>query len=83
MMTALIDNLLVGLVLLASLVYALMALGPESWRHRIRSALGFKPLATKSAGSCGGCEGCGSDTTTATPKASAEIKIPVGKIGRR
>jgi hypothetical protein len=80
-LTALIDSLLVGLVLLASIVYALMALGPQSWRHSIRSALGFKPSATKSAGSCGGCEGCGSDT--AAPKTSAEIKIPVGKIGRR
>jgi hypothetical protein len=80
-MTALIDNVLVGLVLLASIAYALMALGPQSWRRRIRGALGFESPAAKSAGSCGGCEGCGSDT--AAPKTSAEIKIPVAKIGRR
>lgn len=79
-MTTFIDNVLVGLVLLASIAYALMALGPKSWRHRVRSALGFKSDA-KAAAACGGCEGCGSDS--AAPQAAAEIKIPVAKIGRR
>jgi hypothetical protein len=80
-MTALINNVLVGLALLASITYALLALGPKSWRRGIRSALGFKSTDAKSAAACGGCGGCGSDT--AAPQASAEIKIPVGKIGRR
>ena len=80
-MTALIDDILVGLALLASIGYALLALGPKSWRHRIRSALGFKSTDAKSAAACGGCEGCGSDA--AAPQAPAEIHIPVGKIGRR
>jgi hypothetical protein len=80
-MTALIDNVLVGLVLLASIGYALLALGPKNWRRRVRIALGFKSTDAKSAAACGGCEGCGSDA--AASQASAEIKIPVGKIGRR
>jgi hypothetical protein len=80
-MAALIDNVLVVLALLASIAYALLALGPKSWRRRIRRALGFNSADAKSAAACGGCEGCGSDT--AAPQASAEIKIPVGKIGRR
>lgn len=80
MMSALIDAILVSLALAASLAYVVLALGPKSWRRRLRSALGLKPPAAQ-ASSCGGCEGCGSE-----PKASvtaSEIKIPVAKIGRR
>jgi hypothetical protein len=80
-MATLIGNVLVGVALLASMVYALLALGPKSWGRRVRSALGLKVQDAKAAASCGGCEGCGSDT--AAPHASAEFKIPVGKIGRR
>lgn len=80
-MDVLIDNMLVGLALLASVGYALLALGPKTWRRRIRSALGFKSPDAAASASCGGCEGCGSDS--AAPNSSAEVKIPVGKIGRR
>jgi hypothetical protein len=44
--------------------------------------------ASKAKGACGGCDNCGTaqaSTTQAstTPSGVAEIKIPVGKIGRR
>jgi hypothetical protein len=36
----------------------------------------------KAQGACGGCDNCGTETSQAPPP-SAEIKIPVEKIGRR
>jgi hypothetical protein len=37
----------------------------------------------KAQGACGGCDNCGSDQPPAAQASSDEIKIPVGKIGRR
>jgi hypothetical protein len=80
-MNAILDNLLVGAVLLASLGYAIYKLGPRALRQRILAALRLSASAGKSQGACGGCDNCGTDT--APQSASAEIKIPVAKIGRR
>lgn len=80
-MNTFIDLGLVGVLLLASLIYALLALGPQSWRRRLTRALGMESPAATSAGSCGGCDGCGSES--AAPQVPGEIKIPVAKIGRR
>jgi hypothetical protein len=99
-MNAVLDNLLVGAVLLASVGYAVYKLGPRTLRKRIVVALStalaaappFLKLgaaaqrlgasAGKAQGACGGCDNCGSESAAA-PSASAEVKIPVGKIGRR
>jgi hypothetical protein len=80
-MHGLLDEILVGGALLASIIYALFALGPRSWR---RGLLG-RAAAIKSAGACGGCDDCGSATPAAGSAGSAEpeVRIPVSKIGRR
>jgi hypothetical protein len=97
-----LDQGLVGLLLAASVGYALMKLGPRNWRLSILSVLsrvtagapkrfGLTPwaerlaaaAATKPQGACGGCDNCGSAVSSTTQSAPAEIKIPVGKIGRR
>jgi hypothetical protein len=81
-MSMLLGNILVGFAVAASLTYAVLSLGPRAWRRAIRSALGFKSAAANaSTGSCGGCDGCGSEPASQSP--SAEIKIPVTRIGRR
>jgi hypothetical protein len=81
-----LDQALVGLLLLASGVYAAMALGPRVWRARVLAALGAA-AALKPKGGCGGCEDCGANATPASsqaqPSPPPEIRIPVGKIGRR
>jgi uncharacterized protein DUF6587 len=100
-MNTLLDNFLVGVILLASLGYAFYKLGPRAWRQRILQALGRAlagapaylrlgrvaqrldaALAGKSPGACGGCDNCGTESS-APQSSSAEINIPVRKIGRR
>ena len=39
--------------------------------------------AAKAQGACGGCENCGSEPTAAPQPPSAEIRVPVARIGRR
>jgi uncharacterized protein DUF6587 len=98
-MNHLLDNLLVGAVLLVSLGYAFARLGPRTLRQRMLAVLArllaaapaifrlqrvaqrLSAASAKAQAACGGCDSCGSET--APPKASAEISIPVGKIGRR
>ena len=84
-MSALLDLLLVGTALLASLLYAILALGPQSWRRRvvaILAAVGLARIAPKTSGSCGGCDNCASpDAKEST--AGAETRIPLDDIGRR
>lgn len=98
-MNTALDNFLVGAVLVASLGYALVRLGPRSLRQRILrllsliltaapSFLKLESLAQrlsaasgKSQAACGGCNGCGSGSSSAPPP--TEINVPVGKIGRR
>jgi len=76
-MVTFFDDLTVGVLLAASIAYAVYSLGPKSWRQRLLAMLGSVvpgPLgrrlqlaaATKAAGSCGGCEGCGTAEKTAT-----------------
>jgi hypothetical protein len=84
-MSTLLDLLLVGGALLASMLYAIVALGPRSWRRHIGSALaacGLARVAPKSSGACGGCDNCGApDAKEST--AGAETRIPLDDIGRR
>lgn len=101
-MSGILDNILVGLVLLLSLGYAAASLGPRSLRKRILQSLsrvagrapaflGLKKAAlrlgaastAKAQGACGGCDDCGGETEPKAAGSSSEIKIPVGKIGRR
>jgi hypothetical protein len=99
-MNAVLDDFLVGAVLIASLGYAVFKLGPASLRQRIFAALsqiaGAAPASLKLAGiaqrleaasgktqgACGGCDNCGTESTSA-PQSPPEINVPVGKIGRR
>jgi hypothetical protein len=81
-MNAQLDNFLVGVVLLASVSYALYKLGPRNLRKRILTLLGRNTAAGKTQGACGGCDNCG-DASTPPQSPSADIHIPVGKIGRR
>ncbi len=53
------------------------------------ASLGFTCLADrleiasgKNQGACGGCDNCGTESTSA-PQSSGEISVPVSKIGRR
>jgi hypothetical protein len=97
-----LDDVLVGTVLLASMGYAVMAMGPRGLRRRMLAAsggvvgslpksLGLTRLAEKlklaadlkPAGACGGCDNCGTEKSSTPSASSSEIKIPVGKIGRR
>ena len=101
-MNAVLDNFLVGMVLLVSLGYAFYKLGPRAWRKRILQALSrmlagapayFKlggvaqkldaASAGKAQGTCGGCDNCGTESSSAPQSSSAEINIPVREIGRR
>jgi hypothetical protein len=102
-MSSVLDDVLVGLVLLASAGYAIASLGPRTLRARMLAALSralsaapaFLGLgraahaaeaaalkARGGAGGCGGCDNCGAEPSAAQGS-SAEIKVPVEKIGRR
>jgi hypothetical protein len=98
-MNHLLDDLLVGAVLLLSLGYAFAKLGPRNLRQRMfaglsrllastppvfglgRIAQRLSAASGKTQAACGGCDNCGSESSS--PKVSAEISVPVGKIGRR
>jgi hypothetical protein len=81
-MNAVLDNILVGVLLLASVGYAVYKLGPRALKKRILAALGRSVSAAKADGACGGCDNCGGESA-APPSSASEIKIPVSKIGRR
>ena len=98
-MNAWLDDGIVGLLLLASALYAAYALGPKPRRARMmlklgslleRSphGLGMQSLAGRlkaaAAKRQAGCGGCDNcESTPATDANSGEFKIPVAKIGRR
>jgi hypothetical protein len=105
-MNAVLDNFLVGVLLLASVAYAVYKLGPRTLRSRILRTLSramaaapafFKlgraaqkldaaSAAGKAQGACGGCDNCGTESSSeaqSSSASSAEIKVPVAKIGRR
>jgi hypothetical protein len=81
-MNAVLDNLLVAAVLLASIGYAVVKLGPRILRKRILSALGLAAASGKAQAACGGCDNCGTESTS-LPQSSSEINVPVSKISRR
>jgi hypothetical protein len=99
-MNAVLDNFLVAAVLLASLGYALIKLGPRTLRQRILRSLGLILAAApsflrldgvaqrlaaasgKTQAACGGCDTCGTESSS-VPPAPSEINVPIGKIGRR
>jgi hypothetical protein len=99
-MNAVLDNFLVAAVLLVSLGYALVRLGPRTLRKRIlghlsvilTAAPSFLKLAGvaqrlstasgKTQAACGGCDTCGTESSSA-PRSPSEINVPIAKIGRR
>jgi hypothetical protein len=99
-MNAVLDNFLVAAVLLVSLGYALVRLGPRTLRKRIlwhlslilAAAPSFLKLAGvaqrlstasgKTQAACGGCDTCGTESSSA-PQSPSEINVPIAKIGRR
>jgi hypothetical protein len=101
-MNAVLDNSLVGVLLLVSVSYAVYRLGPRTLKRRILQTIGramaaapaslklgrvAQKLDTASAGNapgaCGGCDNCGTESSSEPQSSSAEIKVPVAKIGRR
>ena len=104
-MNSILDNALVGLVLLASAGYAVASLGPRSLRRRILGVLSraaaqapaFLGLgrtaqrlaaASMATGGCGGCDSCAGEQVAAEKSpmqksSAAEVRVPVGEIGRR
>ena len=81
-MNAVLDNLLVAAVLLASIGYAVVKLGPRTLRRRILSALGLAAASGKTQAACGGCDNCGTESSS-VPQPPSEISVPVAKISRR
>jgi hypothetical protein len=101
-MNAVLDNFLVGVLLLASVSYAVYKLGPRTLKRRILQTLSRATAAApvflrlgrvaqkldaassgSAQGACGGCDNCGTESSSEPQPSSAEIKIPVAKIGRR
>src|ERR1700689_4310021 len=98
-MNAVLDNFLVAAVLLVSLGYALVKLGPGTLRRRILWLLSLIFAAAPSFLRLGGvaqrlsaasgkaqaaCGGCDScGESSAAPQPPSEINVPIGKIGRR
>ena len=39
--------------------------------------------ASQAAGACGGCDSCGGEQAAAQNSPATEVRVPVGKIGRR
>lgn len=76
-MQHLIDIGLVALVLFAAVGYAVLALGPKSLRKRIMGE------AAKGGGACGGCDDCGTPKPVQSAVPGGEVRIPIGRIGRR
>lgn len=97
-MNALLDNLLVGAVILLSLGYALVKLGPRSLRQRLLRLLSLvlaaapsflklegvsQRLSAASGKTQAACGGCDSCGESSSAPQPSEINVPIGKIGRR
>jgi hypothetical protein len=96
-MSGVLDFSLVGLLLLASAGYAILALGPRSLRPRFYASLsrlmlrapgwlGLAAFARRLAaagGKSGACGGCDSCGTEPAASADSEVRISVSKIGKR
>jgi hypothetical protein len=48
-----------------------------------RMAQRLAASAGKAQGACGGCDDCGSGQAAAKTPAAGEVRVPLGKIGRR
>jgi hypothetical protein len=97
-MNEVLDNSLVGLMLLASILYALAKLSPRNARQRVlgrlaellarapsalRLAWAAQRLARAADDKPGACGGC--DTCGSEPRpqsSSAEIRVPIASIAR-
>jgi hypothetical protein len=101
-MNAVLDNFLVGVLLLVSVGYAVYKLGPRTLRRRILQSLSRAMAAApfflklgraaqkldaaslgSAQGACGGCDNCGTETSSEQRTSSGEIRIPVANIGRK
>jgi hypothetical protein len=97
-MNAVLDHFLVAAVLLISLGYALVKLGPRTLRQRILWSLSLifaaaptflrlggvaQRLSAASGRTQAACGGCDNCGESAAPQSSPEINVPIGKIGRR
>ena len=92
-MKGILDALLVGGALLASVLYAIAVLGPRAWRQRTGAALasrGFARVAQwiaprAGAGTSGTCGGCGDGVVPGAniPDADGKTRIPLGQIRHR
>jgi hypothetical protein len=98
-MNAVLDNVLVAAVLLVSLGYALVKLGPRTWRHGMLRALSLilaaapsffrlsgvaQRLSAASGKTQAACGGCDScGESSPAAQSASEIKVPIAKIGRR
>jgi hypothetical protein len=96
-MTGILDDLLVLGLLLLSVAYATLTLGPRAWRRtlaqRLQQWLAHAPavfrrpaLMTRlqrvgAASACGGCDSCGDSKPAA--KDAREVNVPIATIGRR
>jgi hypothetical protein len=79
------DVIVVAGVLLASILYAIFALGPRSLRRALLLRFRGRDAANalKPAGACGGCEDCGSGQSREGGAPAGEVSVPVSKIGKR
>jgi hypothetical protein len=97
-MSRLLDAALVALVCVASVVYALYALGPKSLRRRLCTALAdlaagapaalhlsrIERRLRAAAGGSGTCGGCESCAAGEAREADGkEIRVPAANIGKR
>jgi hypothetical protein len=97
-MNAVLDDLIVAGVLLASLSYAVVKLGPRTLRKRIVGALGLvlgsapaflkltgvaQRLAAASGKARAACGSCDNCGTESLPQPPPEFSVPVAKISRR
>jgi hypothetical protein len=97
-MNAVLDNFLVAAMLLVSLGYALVKLGPRTLRRRILWGLSLifaaaptflrlgnvaQRLSAASGRTQAACGGCDNCGESASTPPSSEINVPIGKIGRR
>jgi hypothetical protein len=98
-MNAVLDNILVATLLLVSCGYAVVRLGPRSFRQRIFRYLSLilaaapsflklagvaQRLAAASGKNQAACGGCDScGTESSSAPQPSEINVPIGKIGRR
>ena len=96
-MNAVLDDMLVLFVLLASISYAALTLGPRTLRRALarwflkrlarapqalrRPALLSRLERVGAVSACGGCDSCGDGKAPAGE--SHEVKVPLATIGRR